>query len=93
VAYFGIFLKKKFRDLGIGTCLTRRIMELARERRFEIMQLYVFASNRSAIHVYEKFGFREVGRIRNGVKFLDGAYTDEIIMTANMKQTRRNLSS
>jgi ribosomal protein S18 acetylase RimI-like enzyme len=34
--------------------LAKRIMELALEKRFEIMQLYVLASNRQAIHVYKK---------------------------------------
>jgi RimJ/RimL family protein N-acetyltransferase len=62
VAYLGIFLIKEFRNLGIGTRLAKRIKGLAREKKFEIMQLYVFASNKPAIHVYEKLGFREAGR-------------------------------
>jgi len=81
VAYFGVFIKREFRNLGIGTRITRRIIELARQKKFEIIQLYVFASNKQAIHVYKKLGFEEVGRIKNGVKLSDGTYTDEIIMT------------
>lgn len=84
VAYFGVFLKKEFRNLGIGTLLTRKMMEIAREKGFEMMQLYVFASNPQAIHIYEKLGFRDVGRIKKGVKFSDGTYTDEVIMTAQL---------
>lgn len=84
VAYFGIFLKKEFRNLGIGTRLTKRMLELARERRFKIVQLYVFASNTQAINIYKKLGFREAGRIKEGVRFQDGSYTDEIIMTVHL---------
>jgi RimJ/RimL family protein N-acetyltransferase len=85
VAYFGIFLKKEFRNLGIGTRLTRKMVELSREKGFEIIQLYVFALNTQAIHLYKKMGFTEVGRIKKGVKFADGTYTDEIIMIAQLR--------
>jgi len=84
VGYFGIFMKKEFRNLGIGTRLTRKIIELAREKKFEIIQLYVFASNKQAIHVYKKLGFEEIGRIRRGVKLSDGTYTDYITMTLHL---------
>ena len=84
VAYFGIYLRKEFRNLGIGTRLTRKIIELARQKKFEIIQLYVFASNKQAIHIYNKLGFKEAGRIKNGVKLPDGTYTDEIVMTLHL---------
>jgi len=84
VAYFGVFLRKDFRGLGIGTRLTRKMMEIAREKGFEVIQLYVFASNTQAIYIYEKLGFIETGRIEKGVKFADGTYTDEVIMTAQL---------
>lgn len=86
VAYFGIFLKRELRNLGIGTRLTRKIIQLARQKRFEMIQLYVFASNKQAIHIYKKLGFEEAGRIKNGVKFSNGTYTDENIMTLHLKQ-------
>jgi len=84
VSYFGIYLRKEFRNLGIGTRLTRKIIELARQKKFEIIQLYVFASNKQAIHIYNKLGFKEAGRIKNGVKLPDGTYTDEIVMTLHL---------
>ena len=89
VGYFGIYLKKEFRNLGIGTRLIRKIIEVARQKNFEIIQLYVFASNEQAIHTYKKFGFQEVGRIKNGIKLQNGKYTDEITMTLHLKKFAR----
>jgi len=84
VAYFGIYIKKDFRNQGIGTRLTRKIIELAYQKKFEIIQLYVFASNKQAIHIYKKLGFEEAGRIKNGVRLSDGSYIDEIIMSLHL---------
>lgn len=89
VGYFGIYLKKEFRNLGIGTRLIRKIIEVARQKNFEIIQLYVFASNKQAIHTYKKFGFQEVGRIKKGIKLQNGKYTDEITMTLHLKKFAR----
>jgi len=85
VGYFGIYLKKEFRSLGIGTRLIRKIIEVARQKNLEIIQLYVFASNKQAIHIYKKFGFQEAGRIKKGIRLQNGKYTDEIIMTLHLK--------
>lgn len=86
VVYFGIYLKREFRNLGIGTHLISKIIEVARQKNFEIIQLGVFASNEQAVHLYKKFGFREVGRIRSGIKLQNDTYTDEIIMTLHLKE-------
>ena len=85
VAYFGIYLKRQFRSIGIGTRLIKRIIEIAQQKGFEIIKLTVFQTNRQAFRLYKKFGFREIGRIKGGVKLLDGTYTDEIIMVLNLK--------
>ena len=85
VGYFGIYLKKEFRSLGIGARLIRKIIEVARQKNFEMIQLYVFASNKQAIHVYKNLGFQEAGRIKKGIKLQNGKYTDEIIMTLHLK--------
>jgi RimJ/RimL family protein N-acetyltransferase len=45
----------------------------------KILILSVFSSNTRAIHVYEKLGFQESGRIRKGL-FKDGTYLDEILI-------------
>jgi len=85
VAVFGIFIKEGFRNLGIGTKLTQALIEIARRRGLKIIELAVLGSNTRAFYIYEKCGFQEVGRIREGVKLPDGNHTDKIIMTLSLK--------
>jgi len=80
IASYGIFIHKDYRDLGLGTALTTEMINIARERGFEIVQLSVYASNTGAKHVYEKCGFKEVGRLTRGIRYPNGTYTDEILM-------------
>jgi len=86
VAVYGVFIKEGFRNLGIGTKLNQALIEIARKRGFKIMELAVLSSNTRASHVYEKCGFRKVGRVREGVKLPDGSYTDKLIMTLSLNR-------
>ncbi|MBX5326284.1 MAG: N-acetyltransferase family protein [Candidatus Bathyarchaeia archaeon] len=80
VAEFGIFIRKGYRNLGLGTALTKTFIEIAKKRGFEILQLSVYASNKRAFHVYKKCGYKKCGRLTRDVKFLNGTYTDRILM-------------
>lgn len=86
VASYGIFISRDYRNLGLGTILTRELVETAKKKGFEILQLSVYATNERAFHVYKKSGFKEAGRLTRGIKFLDGTYTDEILMELFLKQ-------
>jgi L-amino acid N-acyltransferase YncA len=80
VAEYGIYIREGYRDLGLGTALTQELIEIAKKKGLEILQLSVYATNRRAFHVYKKCGFRECGRLTRDIKFLDGSYTDRILM-------------
>jgi len=80
VAEFGIFIIDGYRELGLGTALTRELLETARKEGLEIMQLSVYAVNKRAFHVYKKCGYKKCGRLARDIKFLDGKYTDRILM-------------
>ncbi len=79
VADFGIVVKKGYRDIGVGEGIIRAISEAAHKRGVELLALTCFASNKRAIHVYEKAGFSEVGRVPKAF-FKDGVYIDQIVM-------------
>lgn len=85
VAEFGIYLCKGYRNLGIGTVLIESFTEIAKEKGFEILHLSVFATNKRAFHVYKKCGYKECGRFARDIKFLDGTYTDRILMELPLK--------
>lgn len=84
-AVFGIFIKDGFRNIGMGTRLTNTMIEIARQRGFEMPELSVFGSNERARHVYNKCGFEEVGKIKKGVKMLNGTYIDMIILVLPLR--------
>jgi len=85
VAEFGIYIRDGYRNLGLGTTLTKTFIEIARKHGFEILQLSVFATNKRAFRVYKKCGFKECGRLARDIKFLDGTYTDRILMELPLK--------
>lgn len=86
IASYGIFIGKNYRNLGLGTLLTKEFVEIAKKQGLEILQLSVYANNERAFKVYNKCGFKEAGRLTDGIKFPDGTYTDEIIMELSLKQ-------
>ena len=80
VGVVGIAIMKNFRELGIGTAMMRVLIEQAKKMGMEILTLTAFASNKRAIHVYEKVGFMKTGLIpKKHLK--QGKYIDEVIMT------------
>jgi RimJ/RimL family protein N-acetyltransferase len=86
IASYGVFIHKDYRNLGLGTALTKELIEIAKKMELEILQLSVYSTNKRAINVYQKCGFKEAGRLKNGIKFSDGTYSDEIIMELHLKQ-------
>jgi len=86
VAEFGIYVRDGYRNFGLGTILTEAFIEIARKKGLEILQLSVYATNKRAFHVYKKCGYIECGRLTRDIKFLDGTYTDRILMELPLKQ-------
>lgn len=54
-----------FRRKGIAESLILELVEALKERKSHCLMLEVRASNFGAIKLYEKLGFREVGRRKN----------------------------
>lgn len=85
VAEYGIFIREGYRNLGLGTQLTTTFIEIAKEQGLEVAQVPVYATNQRAFHVYKKCGYKESGRLARDVKFLDGTYTDRMLMELRLK--------
>jgi RimJ/RimL family protein N-acetyltransferase len=80
VGVIGIAIKKGFRELGLGTEMMTILIEHAQTIGLKVITLTAFATNKRAIHVYEKVGFMQTGTVPKR-HFKDGKYIDEIIMT------------
>ena len=58
---FAISVAKECWNNGIGSQLLSNIIAFAEENNFEIIDLQVRSDNKSAIHLYEKYGFKKIG--------------------------------
>ncbi len=73
-----IYLHQDYHNVGLGTAMTRSIVELAREEWLHRSGLSVVADNEIAIRVYEKVGFVVEGRLMDAYFGDDGRYHDEV---------------
>lgn len=60
-----IAVKKTFRNQGIGSLLLKNLMQLSQEKKLTSIFLEVMEENYPAIHLYKKFGFKQVGIRKN----------------------------
>lgn len=81
VGGFGITVAKEYRHQGIGKTLMQKVLKEAKEvlPKLKIITLGVFANNPIAKKLYEEFGFKEYGRLPNGI-FHKDKYVDDIKM-------------
>lgn len=71
----------RLRGRGLGTYLMGCVMEAARARGVETVFLEVRASNATALDLYRRFGFSEVG-LRKG--YYDHPREDALIMASKL---------
>lgn len=77
---FAISIRKNYRGIGIGGYLIEEIIKLAKkELKLRFIKLSVFNTNKPAIKLYKKYGFKEIARIPKQIKY-KGKLIDEIIM-------------
>ncbi|MBP7018259.1 GNAT family N-acetyltransferase [Candidatus Saccharibacteria bacterium] len=81
VASFGISILEQYRGEGIGDSLIEIAIIHAQDflEDIKLITLTAFAENKPAIGLYEKHGFKQVGKIPNAL-FRKNSYSDEIIM-------------
>ena len=71
-----IVTRKDKRNIGIGSQLLYALIEQAKQNT-SLITLEVNVQNKTAIHLYEKYGFDKVGKRK---KYYDNTY-DALIMT------------
>lgn len=76
----GISIDREWRNLGIGNALMTEAIEWARKTDIvKRIELTVYARNKIAIRLYEKYGFEVEGRRRDAV-CQGGRYKDDLVM-------------
>jgi len=88
VGDFGISVRKGYRDIGLGTYLTKELIKLAKKElkpRPKIIKLSAYSVNKPAIAFYKNLGFKEVARIPKQGKIRD-KFVAEVIMLYEFKK-------
>lgn len=83
-AELGISVIKSEWNNGIGAMLMQHIVDYAKEHGIEIVNLEVRSDNESAIHLYERFGFKKTGTIPAFFR-IDDEYFDFDIMSLDLR--------
>jgi RimJ/RimL family protein N-acetyltransferase len=80
VADLLIYIHQDYHNLGLGTRMMGKAIEIAKERGLHRLGLTVVADNQRAIRVYEKVGFKKEGIARETFYGDDHRYHDEVEM-------------
>lgn len=75
-----IYLHQDFHNVGLGTLMFKELLNLAKSEGMYRVGLHVVADNKSAIHLYEKFGFKVEGVMKDAYFGEDDKYHDELAM-------------
>ena len=84
-AEFGIAVHDDYQDQGIGTELTRFMLEIACRHGLMKVTLEVFPDNERAIHVYERCGFFREGLLTDHYFFRE-RFHDVVLMSYNCRK-------
>lgn len=77
---FSVFLKKKWRCLGIGRILVNGLIDWGKSNPVnKKLSLAVFSTNTNAIALYKKLGFKQEGRCPADM-IINGKNVDSILM-------------
>lgn len=80
---YNIAVAPEFRREGIGEALLRHMIEKAEESGCSLVTLEVRDGNGAALSLYEKLGFREVGRRRG---YYSKGKEDAVLMDLDLRK-------
>ena len=76
----GLAIHPDFVGMGLGKAILHAILEIAKSKDWNRIELAVSVRNHKAIALYTKMGFEREGQLRNIVKFAaDNSYMDEYL--------------
>lgn len=77
---FSVYLKKKWRSKGVGSMLIKAMLDWGKTDPVNRkISLAVFSTNKDAIALYRKLGFKNEGCCKRDM-IIDGEYVDSVLM-------------
>ena len=77
-----MYVRASARGTGLGDALVEAVIDQALETGAEQIKLTVNAENPHAIKLYERHGFRSIGRYPNSIRVGDRTYEEMIMLRA-----------
>lgn len=81
--HLGLTIREAYRGLGIGREMVRVLLAEARRGGLRTVHVEFLSTNKATAHVYEKAGFKRVGRIPGKV-YRNGRFVDSLIMARRL---------
>ena len=75
-----IYLHQDFHNMGLGTAIIERLLQLAKNEKLHRIELTVVKDNTIALHLYQKAGFQIEGISKDAFYGRDNKYHDIISM-------------
>ena len=82
IGELGITIKKAYRGIGLGSYLMQKIIKLAKKElkpKPKVIRLDALSTNKPAISLYKKNGFKIVGKIPKQIQYKE-KFISEVIM-------------
>lgn len=79
VGTLGVFVKKNFRNEGIGKALMKEIIKRSKKIGIKLITLDLFKVNKMAFILYKKLGFKKYGELPKALKH-KGKYMSMVLM-------------
>ena len=83
-ANFGVAVDEEYFGMGIGTYLTKALIECAKKAKYSQLELEVVSENYGAISLYSKLGFLEYGRNERGFKSKISGFQELLYMNLQL---------
>lgn len=81
---WGMYVKPDYRGLGLSNKIVESLLSESKERAIEQVLLTVVSENKTAINLYEKWGFTPYAIDRLAVKVGENDYLDEMLMVKSL---------
>jgi RimJ/RimL family protein N-acetyltransferase len=85
IAEYRLFLGKDFRQRGLGSKMTRAMIDLARKQDVRIIVAEVIAEKTKVVRAFEAVGFDSRCTLDDYFMFPDGDTCDVVFMTLDLK--------
>lgn len=86
VAEASVYISQEARGKGIGSLLLKKLIETSEQNGIWTLQAGIFPENTASITLFQKHGFREVGRREKIGRMKDGRWRDVILLERRSRE-------